>query len=55
MRQKHFPPEHAPIILTSLVDNISCQQQQQIDRFNIYTLFGILMGNFTNGKFQEIK
>lgn len=46
---KNYPPDHVPVLLKTLVDNIACQQQQQIDRYNIYRLFEILMGNFSKG------
>lgn len=45
-----YPPEHVPVLWTTIVDNIACQQQQQSDRYNIYKLFEILMENFSNGK-----
>lgn len=47
---KHFPPEQIPILLTTMVDNIACQQQQQGDRYNIYKLFEILLESFATGK-----
>lgn len=43
--------EHIPVMLTTMVDNISCQQQQQADRYNIYRLFELLLGNFSKGKY----
>lgn len=52
---KNYPPEHVPIMLTTMVDNISCQQQQQNDRSNIYRLFEILFEHFSKGKCWKLK
>lgn len=50
LQMKNYPPEHVPLLLTTMMDNIACQQQQQADRYNIYKLFEILMRDFTKGK-----
>ncbi|KAJ8957233.1 hypothetical protein NQ318_007797, partial [Aromia moschata] len=43
---KNFPGKVVPNILNTIFQNIACQQQQQTERRNIYTIFQVLLENY---------
>lgn len=52
---KNYPASHVAVLLTTMTDNIACQQQQQNDRYNIYKLFEALFENFNTGMYKKNK
>lgn len=47
----YFPKEKVQPLLSSLFEKVSCQQQQRIDRYNIYKIFEQLLDYFPTGSY----